>query len=90
MQATTQYAANMQLYLSECVFLLVILPNRVNNYGCFNSLYFFLPVSSQFNSGCGVYCLHHTPAAAVPVEIKRRKSRGPFLRQQCATRLTVL
>lgn len=56
----------------------------------FKFIVFFLSVSTHFSRGCGVYCLHHTPAAAVPVEINRRKSRGPFLQQQCATRLAVL
>lgn len=70
----------------------MILPSRVNDTDSFNSLYFFLSVSTQFNCGCGVYCLRHTPAAAAaaPVEINRRKSRGPFLQQQRATRLAVL
>lgn len=84
---------NMLLIHSLCLSLGNTI-NRINNYNCFNLLYLFSLCKLFINLAWLWYllALHHTAAAAAvhDVEINQRKSRGPFLRQQCATRLSVL
>lgn len=82
---------NMLLIHSLCLSLGNTI-NRINNYNCFNLLYLFSLCKLFINLAWLWYllALHHAAAAVHDVEINQRKSRGPFLRQQCATRLSVL